>query len=78
MLMIRFKLVDPATSLLLAPVLYSDNYFSLVPTESRRTEISLERVQPRRAARLIVEGWNIATSELADLRACAHTRSLLA
>jgi len=68
-LMIRFKLVDPATSLLVAPVLYSDNYFSLVPNESRRIEIGLERVHPRRAAKLIVEGWNIPTSELADLGA---------
>ena len=68
-LMIRFKLVDTATSLLVAPVLYSDNYFSLVPNESRRIEISLDRVQPRPAAKLIVEGWNIATSEVADVRA---------
>lgn len=69
-LMIRFKLVDSATSMLLAPVLCSDNYFSLPPNESCRIEISLERVQARRAAKLIVEGWNIATSELVvDLHA---------
>ena len=66
-LLIRFKLVDPATGLLLAPVLYSDNYFSLSPNESRRINISLERVQPRRAAKFVVQGWNIATPELTDV-----------
>ena len=66
-LLIRFKLVDPATGLLLAPVLYSDNYFSLSPNESRRINISLERVRSRRAAKFVVQGWNIATAELADV-----------
>lgn len=68
-LAIRFKLVDPDTGLLLAPVLYSDNYFALVPNESRRIDISLERVLPRRAAKLMVEGWNIATAELGGVSA---------
>jgi hypothetical protein len=66
-LMARLKLVDVGTGELVAPVFYSDNYFSLAPHETRRIDISLKSVQPRRAAKLIVEGWNVAPSELAAI-----------
>ena len=67
-LMIRFKLVDPATNMLLAPIFYSDNYFSLAPNESCHVGISIERVRHPGTANLIAEGWNIATSELIDVQ----------
>ena len=64
-LMARLKVVDIATGLLAAPVIYSDNYFSLAPNESRRIDISLKAVHPRHTIKLVVEGWNIETLELA-------------
>ena len=64
-LMVRLKLVDLATGLLAAPVLYSDNYFSLAPGESRSIGIDLRAIQPGATLKLMVEGWNIAPAELA-------------
>jgi hypothetical protein len=63
-LMARLKVVDVATGLLAAPVLYSDNYFSLAPRETRRTDIDLQALHPRRGVKLVVEGWNTAPMEL--------------
>jgi hypothetical protein len=64
-LMARLKLVDVATGKLVAPVLYSDNYFSLAPHETRRIEINLKNVHTSGAAKLILEGWNVPEVELA-------------
>jgi hypothetical protein len=62
-LMLRLKLIDSETGLLLAPVLYSDNYVSLVPGERVSIDIDLSRVPRRGAARLVVEGWNTPAVE---------------
>jgi hypothetical protein len=64
----RLKLVDPASGLLVAPVLYSDNYFSLLPGESKRVTLEF----PARSAAgdqvsLQVEGWNVNATELAKI-----------
>ena len=67
-LMARLKVVDTSSGLLAAPVLYSDNYFSVAPQESRRVEINLQAVPPRSSLKLLVEGWNLAPAELASLR----------
>jgi hypothetical protein len=64
-LMARLKVVDEKTGLLVAPVLYSDNYFSLAPHESRRIDISLKDVHPHRTVKIVVEGWNLEPMELA-------------
>jgi hypothetical protein len=64
-LMARLKAVDIATGLLAAPVIYSDNYFSLAPHESRRVDIRFKGAQPHGAIKLIVEGWNLESLELA-------------
>ncbi|MCL2659534.1 MAG: discoidin domain-containing protein [Acidobacteriaceae bacterium] len=64
-LMVRLKLVDEATGQLLAPVLYSDNYISLVAGERASIGIDLTRVKPPHAAKLVVEGWNTPPVELA-------------
>jgi hypothetical protein len=63
----RLKVVDVATGLLAAPVIYSDNYVSLAPHESRRIDINLKSVRSRNAVKIVLEGWNIETSELATL-----------
>jgi hypothetical protein len=65
-LTVRLKVVDPATRLLVAPILYSENYFSLTPGESR--EIAVEyRTQKvlGKEAKVMLEGWNVDETELA-------------
>ncbi len=64
-LMARLKMVDEKTGLLLAPVLYSDNYLSLAPHESRRIDISLKDAHPHGTVKIVVEGWNLDPMELA-------------
>src|ERR1035437_1849451 len=64
-LAVRLKVVDPATGLLVAPVIYSGNYFSLVPGESR--EIAIEYQAKKVAGKdvtVMVEGWNVPSKEL--------------
>ncbi len=64
-LMARLKLVDLTTGLLVAPVIYSDNYFSLAPHESRRIDITLNMHRRlNRKVALMVEGWNVTPLEL--------------
>ena len=63
--MARIKVIDTATGLLVAPVLYSDNYFSLAPNESRRIDINLQAARPDRPFKLVVEGFNIEPVQLA-------------
>jgi hypothetical protein len=74
-LMTRLKLVDLASGLLVAPVMYSDNYFSLPPGESRRITISFsaKKVSGSEVA-LMMEGWNVTPAELARAHV-AHGRA---
>ena len=68
-LMARLKVVDENSGLLVAPIMYSDNYFSLTPGETKRVtiEFNAKNVAGSQAL-LLVEGWNVAPSELARLR----------
>jgi hypothetical protein len=68
-LMIRLKLVDVASGMLVAPIMYSDNYFSLPPGESEPITISFsaKKVLGSEVA-LAVEGWNVTPAELASVR----------
>ena len=68
-LMTRLKLVDATSHLLVAPVLYSDNYFSLTPGESKQAtvEFSARNVSGDHVA-VLVEGWNAIPAELARVR----------
>jgi hypothetical protein len=65
-LMTRLKLVDVASCLLVAPVRYSDNYFSLTPGESKQAtvEFSTKNVSGDDVS-LLVDGWNASPAELA-------------
>ena len=66
-LMIRLKLVDAKTSLLVAPIRYSDNYFSLLPGGTKAVTIDFEASHvPGGAAALRVEGWNVVPAPLAQ------------
>ena len=43
--MIRLKALDSATGDLILPVWYSDNYFFLMPGESKEVEVGIESCQ---------------------------------
>jgi hypothetical protein len=68
-LMTRLKLVDVASGRLVAPIMYSDNYFSLPPGESRVITIrfSAKTVSGSETV-LAVEGWNVTPAELTRVR----------
>ena len=57
-LMIRLKILDTKTSERILPAFWSDNYFSLVPGETRSVVITLEN-EPENEPLIVVEGWNI-------------------
>jgi len=59
-LMIRLKVVDEAAGLLVAPIHYTDNYFSLTPGETRQIAIEYRGA----AGKVMVEGWNVEAAEL--------------
>jgi hypothetical protein len=64
-LMTRLKVVDPATGLLVAPIMYSDNYFSLTPGQSRSINFSFSaRNIVAREVKVMIEGWNVQPVEL--------------
>ena len=67
-LMTRLKLVDEKTGLLVAPIMYSDNYFSLTPGETKPVtiEFNAKNVAGDNVL-LMVEGWNATPSELAKV-----------
>jgi hypothetical protein len=65
-LMTRLKLEDPASGLLVAPIMYSENYFSLTPGESRLITIDFRAQKVLgREVKVMVEGWNVTPLELA-------------
>jgi hypothetical protein len=64
-LAVRLKVVDAATGLLVAPIVYSENYFSLIPGESREVVIEYQsRKVTGKDVKVMVEGWNVAAKEL--------------
>jgi hypothetical protein len=67
-LMTRVKLVDLSSGRLVAPVLYSDNYFLLLAGESKKLQIRIMgREQPEGRVSVQVEGWNVLPLELTQL-----------
>jgi hypothetical protein len=56
-LMIRLKVKDSATDDLVLPVWYSDNYFFLMPGESKTVEVSFEKIQGKPV--FLADGLNI-------------------
>jgi hypothetical protein len=65
----RLKLVDTASGLLVPAVIYSDNYVSLLPGESRQVtlEFTSRNVTGPEVA-VQVEGWNVIPAELARVK----------
>ena len=64
----RVKLVDVSTGLLISPVLYSDNYFSLLRGEAKQVtlEYSAKNVSGDEVA-VQIEGWNVPPGVLARI-----------
>jgi hypothetical protein len=58
-LMLRLKLVSGPSSELVLPVIYSDNYFSLLPGETRTIGISASPEDLRGRVGLVVSGFNV-------------------
>jgi hypothetical protein len=68
-LMTRLKLEDPASGVLVAPIMYSENYFSLTPGESRLITIDFRAQKVLgREVKVMVEGWNVTPMELARVQ----------
>jgi hypothetical protein len=68
-LMTRLKVVDPASGLLVAHIMYSENYFSLIPEESRLITVGFRAHKVLGSeVRVMVEGWNVNPKELARVQ----------
>ena len=58
--LIRVKAQDALTGRRVLPAFYSDNYFSLLPGETKTVRVQFGGGATRgRPVRLAVEGWNI-------------------
>jgi Exo-beta-D-glucosaminidase Ig-fold domain/Glycosyl hydrolases family 2/Glycosyl hydrolases family 2, sugar binding domain len=64
-LMIRLKLVGAQSGRRVLPAFYEDNYFSLLPGETKtvRTEVDTKYLQNENP-KLLCEGWNIVPAEI--------------
>jgi Glycosyl hydrolase 2 galactose-binding domain-like/Exo-beta-D-glucosaminidase Ig-fold domain/NedA-like, galactose-binding domain/Glycosyl hydrolases family 2 len=64
-LAVRLKAVNGETGERILPAMYEDNYFSLLPGESRRIRITFPHQSlSGKTPHLIVEGWNIAHAQI--------------
>jgi hypothetical protein len=64
-LMVHLKLVDTHSGLLVTPIMYSDNYVSLVPGGGKDITIQFDAGDvPGGDAALMVEGWNVVPARL--------------
>lgn len=64
-LMLRLKLVKSENGKRVLPIFYSDNYFSLVPGETKEVEISFEKKDlDGKQPELEIEGWNIQSRNI--------------
>ena len=58
-LMLRLKITDSATGDLILPVMYEDNYFSLMPGESRTVRVCVKAEDVSGKPQLEVSGFNL-------------------
>ncbi len=64
-LMIRLKLVESQSGHRVLPVFYGDNYFSLLPGETKTVHIEADtKYLHGEKPKLLCEGWNITPSEI--------------
>ena len=62
-MMLRVKVTDTATGDLVVPVLYSDNYFFLMPGESREVAVRLQKEDVAGLPKVSVSGFNVDERE---------------
>jgi hypothetical protein len=73
-LLVRLKVVREKSGDRILPALYEDNYFTLLPGETRRLRTELEQADTRgERPSIVVEGFNVqaippaqATQDLVD------------
>ena len=64
-LMIRLKLLKSSSNGRVLPTYYSDNYFSLLPGESKQVTLEFEtKYLGGESPKLMVEGWNINSAQI--------------
>jgi hypothetical protein len=64
-LAIRLKMTRKLSGERVLPAMYEDNYFSLLPQESKRVKITYPvKSLANELPRLLVEGWNVKPSEI--------------
>ena len=63
-MMLRLKALDPATGDLVLPVLYSDNYFFLMPGESRTLTVKVRKEDCAGKPYLALSGFNVPGKDL--------------
>ena len=63
-LMVRLKAVDPKTDDLVLPVLYSDNYFFLMPGERRTATVRVRKEDCSGRPELVLSGFNVPQSRV--------------
>ena len=60
----RLKLVDQTTGSLISPTFYSDNYFSILPGETKRVQIEISDRKVGSKVQLVIEGINVRSQVL--------------
>jgi hypothetical protein len=65
-LMIRLQLLKAASNARVLPTYFSDNYFSLLPGETRQVTLEFDgKYLSAESPKLMAEGWNVNPSEIA-------------
>jgi hypothetical protein len=68
-LMIRLKVVRNRSGDRVLPAFYSDNYFSLLPGETREASVEFSSADlAGELPKVIEEGWNVSTREIPTTR----------
>ena len=57
---LQIKLIDQLTGKLIRPVFYKDNFFSLLPNESKTIDVKvLKSLLHEKQAKVVIDGWNV-------------------
>jgi hypothetical protein len=63
-MMLRLKAVDKATGDLVLPVLYSDNYFFLMPGDSKTVTVKVRKEDCAGKPYIALSGFNVPETNL--------------
>ncbi|NOY61184.1 MAG: glycoside hydrolase family 2, partial [Calditrichaeota bacterium] len=57
---LQIKMIDQLTGNLIRPVFYEDNFFSLLPNESRTIDVKvLKSLLQQKQVSIVIDGWNV-------------------